>query len=227
MTGNAVVWIFVSIGVLLLLLLLLLGISQWFWRKGDACVVLRVERDAETGAVIEIVDAACEEGLPHTTDARTIRMTEAVWASERRSNVLTHERVHLDQKAHERDWEAFYERAWEYTLSVTPPPSLVLSHRLRPNPDTAAKPWALWRSRWLFFPEAVLGNRLKDAPVRVWDTQEAVECAPPPEWNAFFCGSRGCPHQYEHPHEISAEMITGGSDSEAATRLFTWRNSIH
>jgi len=201
---------------------LLLGLWRWGRNSGkDRCIVLRVESDAESGGTVEIVDAACQEGLPHTTDENTIRMTEAVWASERRESVLTHERVHLDQKRQPREWEAFYEREWGYTLSATPPVSL--PNQIRPNPDTAAKPWALWRGRWLFFPEAA--DTLKDAPVRVWDTKEAVKSEPPSEWKAFFCGSRGCPHQYEHPHELSAEMLTEGDDSDAATRLFTWRNT--
>lgn len=203
---------------------LVLVFAWWRWSRTSSekgCTVLRVEHDAESGASVEIVDPACQEGLPHTTDSHTIRMTETVWNSTRRNAVLIHERIHLDQKRQPQEWEAFYKREWGYTVSATPPVSL--PNQLRPNPDTAAKPWALWRSRWLFFPEAA--GALKDAPVRVWDTHHAVESSPPPEWIAFFCGSHGCPHQYEHPHEISAEMITGGDDSDAATRLFTWRNS--
>lgn len=228
MAGGALnnVWLLPTAGVLLAALAV--GLA-WWWAFApigdDRCVILRREADAATGATIEIVDATCQEGLPHTTDGRTIRMTEEVWVSERRGSVLKHERVHLDQKTHPREWEAFYEREWEYTVSERPPPGLpaTLSTALRPNPDTAGRPWALWRGRWLFFPEAA--GRLKDAPVRVWDTDHAIETTPPPEWTAFFCGSRGCPHQYEHPHELSAEMITRGDDSDAATRLFTWRNS--
>jgi hypothetical protein len=134
---------------------------------------------------------------------------------------LKHERVHLDQKLQPREWEAFYKRAWDYELLDAPPPELRAT--IRPNPDTAGRPWALWRSRWLFFPEAA--ETLKGAPVRVWDLDHKSLTTPPPEWIAFFCGSRGCPHQYEHPHEISAELITEGADSEAATALFTWLNS--
>ena len=41
----------------------------------------------------------------------------------------------------------------------------------------------------------------------------------PVEWKAEFCDSRGCPHQYEHPHELSAELLTRSSAVPAANKL--------
>ena len=88
----------------------------------DECRVLRVEhRDDMT---IEIVDADCKEGLPHTTGPYTVRMTEEAWAHGRRTTTLVHEHVHLEQKRKPHEWYEWYRRYWDYELLTSPPPDL-------------------------------------------------------------------------------------------------------
>jgi hypothetical protein len=95
---------------------------------------------------------------------------------------------------------------------------------LRPNPDTADAPWALWRHRWLFFPNYTDVNRtLRNARVLVWDTTMKTIVDVPSAWKDIFCSDGVCPHQYEHPHELSAEYIADGSASVAANKLYEWR----
>ena len=157
-------------------------------------------------------------------------MTEAVWNSKRREEILRHERVHLDQKRHPEVWSQFYKDAWSYELFQAPPFHIPGTELLRANPDTAAEPFALWRGRWLFFPQYDTDRTLRGATVRIWDKETSAFVSQPPEWRAEFCGgsSHGCPNQYEHPHEIAAEFITLGSDTPAATQLSEfWKTKLH
>ena len=190
-----------------------------FLRKRTTCRVLRTVYTRNGN--IEIVNDECQEGLPHTTNGNTIRMTESVWNSGNCDSTLKHERVHLDQKRHPEKWEAFYHSAWDYELLTSPPPDLPITE-VRPNPDTTGKPWALWRRRYLFYPQYGPERTLRNAPVRIWDVEEKQHVDLPPEWLAEFCDDDGCPHQYEHPHEMAAEYITHGSSSPSAVKLFRW-----
>lgn len=190
----------------------------------DDCRVLR--KETREDMTIEIVDAGCKEGLPHTTNPFTVRMTEASWAHEGRETTLVHENVHLEQKRKPLEWYEWYRRYWDYELLTSPPPDLPIKYvnNLRPNPDTADAPWALWRHRWLFFPNYTDGNRtLRNATILVWDTAMKNIVDVPTAWKDTFCSNAKCPHQYEHPHELAAEYIADGSDATAASKLYEWR----
>jgi hypothetical protein len=199
------------------------------FRQHDDCTVLQTIRlnDAD----IKIVDDACKEGLPHTTNSRTIRMTRSIWEGPRREEILTHERVHLAQKSRSAsEWKDFYEREWDYKCYATAPSSVPaeLVARLRPNPDTSDSPWAVWRGRWLFFPAFGDEYSLRNAEVIVWDLENHHMTGVPEEWKQNFCENDKCPYQYEHPHEISAEWLTAKTHGEipktsAADKLFVWK----
>lgn len=200
-------------------LLLVAGIVMYALYTRKSCNVLRTIHT--NNGTIEIVGSDCQEGLPHTTTMNTIRMTESVWNSDRRETILVHERVHLDQKRRPREWEEFYRSVWNYELLTSPPAGLP-STEIRPNPDTVGKPWALWRGRYLFYPQYGSERTLRNAPVRVWDVRAKQYVDIPPEWRSEFCHGEACPHQYEHPHEIAAEYITHSLTSPGAVKLFRW-----
>lgn len=209
------------------ILLIILALIYFFIKSpiNDCLVLQTIKLD---GIVIEIVDDACKEGLPHTTGPATVRMTRSAWDGPRRDAILRHERVHLSQKGAEgAEWLEFYEREWGYKCSSTPPPGIPAEYvaRRRPNPDTDNCPWAIWRNRYVFFPAFGTDKTLRGAEVIVWDLRDGRRCAIPEEWRAEFCGAGGCPHQNEHPHEISAEWITDGPakvKTPAAYKLFAW-----
>ena len=200
-------------------LLLILGVVFYILYNRNTCRVIRTLRTDD--GIIEIVNEECQEGLPHTTTMNIIRMAESVWNSGRSKEILKHERVHLDQKRRPHEWEEFYRSAWNYELLTSPPPDLP-SVDIRPNPDTVGKPWALWRGRYLFYPQYGPEHTLRKAPVRIWDMKEKQHTTLPPEWRSEFCHKGSCPHQYEHPHEMAAEYITNGSTSASAVKLFRW-----
>jgi hypothetical protein len=188
-------------------------------RAGNSCAVKHTLADSGPGAIlaarIEIVADNCESGLPHTTDANTIRMTESVWNSPRRDNILAHERVHLEQRRAPDAWKDFYTKAWNYRIQTSPPSSLPLKEiadRIRGNPDIHPERWACWGDRYWFvtvYTDAATPH-LTGAQTRVWDEKTGQWLSEAPDtWRATFCLPTGeCPHQWEHPHELAAEIWT-------------------
>jgi len=191
--------------------------------KSDNCVVLE-RKILKGGEVLEIVDDGCQEGLPHTSGPNTIRMTKAVYSSSSRDEILTHERVHLDQKTRPDAWLQFCKSAWSYELTNQNPGVPTEDYDLRPNPDTNTNPYAIWRGRYVFFSAFDTSRKLSSAPVIVWDLEERKTLSgPPPEWKAQFCTGNGkCPQQYEHPYEIAAEYATHKMETPASAQLATW-----
>jgi hypothetical protein len=175
----------------------------------------------EDGTRLEIVADDCKEGLPHTTTSTTVRMTQSIADSSRFHEIMTHERVHLDQKTRPDYWRSLVKRIWAYDLYDTAPrgvPADVVA-KLRPNPDTEAAPWAVWRGRYVFFPAYGDDKRLSTAKARIWDLEEGRLTEEPPEWRAQFCFEGTRPHQWEHPYEIAAEYKTHPSQCPAAAAL--------
>jgi hypothetical protein len=205
-------------GVGIIISIVLVIIIWYFYNKG--CVVLK--RYVLQYGTVEIVDPSCQEGLPHTWSPTLIRMTEADWNSSRRTSILKHERVHLRQRQDSSAWRSFYRNKWSYELTKIPPPGIPAHwiERIRPNPDTADGPWAIWRGRYVFFPTHRDAKRsLRNATVQVWDVLKKQIVDIPPQWKQQFCDGESCPYQYEHPHEIAAEFITNESNSPAAQQL--------
>jgi len=207
---------------IVLAIVVIVCLAAWYIRRPEDtnCHVLRVIQ-TENGNV-EIVNPECKEGLPHTTGPHTMRFTEEAWSSPRRNETLVHERVHLAQKRNPTDWAEFYRRVWDYELLTVPPNDVPEKDKLRKNPDTSDAPWAVWRRRYVFYPVSLTGT-LRNADVYIWDREsKQLLNDPPAAWRALFCDDSGCPHQYEHPHELAAEYIARGSSSPAAKNLFTW-----
>jgi hypothetical protein len=206
---------------LIFLALILIGCFLIYVYYGDdTCKAIRIIQ-TDNGTV-EIVSDKCQEGLPHTTNAETIRMTQDIWDSQRQSEILIHERVHLDQKRNPQKWQEFYKRFWDYEISNTPPPDLPAEYikTLRPNPDTRDQPWATWKQRYVFFPVYNDDSKqLRNAKILIWDKVLKNIVQKPAAWKTEFCSAHTCPHQYEHPHELSAEYLTLRAECPASDRL--------
>lgn len=207
--------------ILALIVIMLYGTKELF----SNCNVLKTIKTPNE--IIQVVADDCLEGMPHTTN-NTIRVISSILQSHNFQNTLTHERVHLDQKRNPGDWKEFYKVHWDYDIQSKPPEKLpeMYNNNIRPNPDTELEPWALWRNRYLFFP--VFSNSelksLKSPIVKVWDTRENRIVDIPDEWNKMFCKDGSCPYQFEHPHEIAAELLTYDNDSIASSLLHKWVN---
>jgi hypothetical protein len=198
-------------------------------RADNSCGVLERFADAELeGAVIEIVEDTCETGLPHTVGLHQIRISKSTWTNlARRNSILRHERIHLLQRRNPDLWRNFYKREWMYTIHTTPPSELAkeAAEGIRGNPDTWPERWACWKDRYWFVPlySNMNGPHLPDAKVQIWDAKTSTWLQQAPyEWRTLFCSEQGkCPHQSEHPAEISAEYATDMSswNTPAAMRL--------
>jgi hypothetical protein len=199
--------ILLAVGLVILLLIYL-----WY-RKSDYTVLERIPY--KDGTTINIVNDSCSEGLPHTSNENTIIMPLGAWNSTRREETLRHELVHIRQRRDSAAWFEFYRTEWNY-IPIALPPELA-SIQIRPNPDTATAPYMLWRNKWLFLPIYNEDHTLKNAIVRVYDVQSHKFVEVPPEWTAFF--SSGI-HQFEHPHEISAELLTLRRNCYASSKLY-------
>jgi hypothetical protein len=152
-------------------------------------------------------------------------MTREKYTSARLPSLLVHERVHLDQKRDPQPWLDFYKQHWDYDVQLVAPVPDIYAKHLRPNPDTASNPWAIWRQRWVFFPYSETGT-LRDAGVRVWDQLENRFVPVPEQWKARFCDADGCPYQWEHPHEMAAEFLTQPTKSVASNQLLRWHKQM-
>jgi hypothetical protein len=186
-------------------------------REHNKCIIQTSFEDTELPDVqIQLVNASCENGLPHTSDANTIRLSEDVWNSANRDSTLRHERIHILQRRFPEAWARFYKEKWGYELFTEPPPSFPVGdiQRVRSNPDTATEPWAVWQNRYWIAPlySDIHAPKLLGVNIQIWDAQEMRWIQKmPDEWGAFFCGDGKCPHQWEHPHEIAAEVWTSSA----------------
>jgi hypothetical protein len=197
----------------ILAILFILLLAYMMYSKSDCNVIESIPY--KDGTIINIVNDSCTEGLPHTTNENTIIMPLASWNSMRREETLRHELVHIRQRRDSAAWFEFYRIEWNY-VPIALPPELA-SIQIRPNPDTADKPYMIWKDRWIFLPVYTEDHTLKNAIVRVYDIRTHKFVEVPPEWTAFF--STGL-HQIEHPHEISAELLTVRRNCDASNKLY-------
>jgi hypothetical protein len=180
-------------------------------RKDANCKpIYKVHRKiGEQSVWIWTTPKSCEQGLPHTRGIDVIAIPEG-YPKDKLPPLLDHEHVHILQRLMPDSWAKFYEQKWFYRIYSEPPvgmPDELIKLR-RSNPDTASEPYCCWKSRW--WPVAVYKSKkslsLGGAPVKWWDQETGeISLEPPEQWTAFF----GSIHQSEHPHEISAEYISG------------------
>jgi hypothetical protein len=178
-------------------------------RQNQFCTVLETIPYTISGkeGVFESMDETCESGMPHTTDARTIRFPHSLWKqrdSERFKQVLRHEMIHLLQRRSPTAWRVHYKR-WGYTIQKNPPAGIPVHiiERVRYNPDLADAPWAIFEDRYVTVAcyTSTTNPQLRDTEIIIWDLElgKQVETMPDSwKWKGM--------HQAEHPHELSAEM---------------------
>jgi hypothetical protein len=157
-----------------------------------------------------IVKKSCEQGLPHTRGHDVIAIP-VNYPKELLPPLMDHERVHLLQRRMPDSWAKFYRIKWNYEIYNSPPfgmPDNLIKFR-RANPDTENEPYVCWKSRYWSVPVYISESNLslKEAPIKWWDqaTNRVTDSAPE-AWIDFFGEEI---HQCEHPHELSAEYLSG------------------
>uniref|UniRef100_A0A6C0DVG8 Uncharacterized protein n=1 Tax=viral metagenome TaxID=1070528 RepID=A0A6C0DVG8_9ZZZZ len=193
-------------------------------REGNDCkAVYTVQRKlGHVSTWIWMMPKTCEEGLPHTRGIDVIALPVDL-PKHRVEHIIAHEKIHLLQRMYGESWRRFYRQKWHYEIYSEPPVGMPaeLIERRRANPDTADAPWCCWKNHW--WPVAVYSdvNRptLKATVIRWWDsTTGRITEAAPEDWTAFF---GPYVNQNEHPHEITAELLSGPlqPDAPPATTL--------
>ena len=159
---------------------------------------------------IWMMPRSCEDGLPHTRGIDVVALPVDM-DKRRYEHILDHEKIHLLQRAYPDSWKKFYRLMWNYEIYSQPPVGMdrSLIEMKRGNPDTADEPWCCWNKLW--WPVAVYISRerpsIRSTRVKWWNQKEQKTYDVAPEdWLSFF-GSDV--HQNEHPHEISAELLSG------------------
>jgi hypothetical protein len=178
--------------------------------SADCKPIYKVHRKMGQQSVwVWTVPESCEQGLPHTRGIDVIAIPEN-YPKEQLPPLMDHEYIHILQRLMPESWARFYRIKWFYNIYNSAPvgmPQELIELR-RANPDTANEPYACWKSRW--WPIAVYPSKtdlsLRKAYVKWWDQETGVvKKMPPEDWTAFF----GVINQSEHPHEISAEYLSG------------------
>ena len=156
------------------------------------------------------MDASADGGLPHTRPPHyiclPINLPDSIL-----SQTLTHERIHLSQRAHPKQWQRLLKIAWNMTPWKGTLPGRI-EHLRRINPDLLWAPLYAWKNEWV--PVSVFTSSM---PKSLSDTQliwfhitsSTVHYDPPPGWVDFF----GSSSNNEHPYEISAYLLADFDDS--------------
>jgi hypothetical protein len=160
--------------------------------------------------LIWIVPDSCEQGLPHTRSVDVIAIPKS-YPKERLASTLEHELIHLYQRIMPDSWSKFYKLKWHYEIYNEPPVGMPveLTKMIRANPDTASAPWCCWMN--IYWPVPVYISKsnlsLSKAPIKWWNqSNNTISDTAPEEWKHFFGYEI---NQNEHPHEISAEFLSG------------------
>ena len=192
---------------------------DWSWAWSDYDRQARKEADCKPINKIHLklgnistwiwtMPNSCEQGLPHTRGIDVIAIPEN-FPKDHLPALLDHERVHLLQRMMPDSWANFYRIKWYYNIYNSAPfgmPQDLIKLR-RANPDTALAPFACWKSRYWSVPIYGSELSLRKSKIKWWDQETGlVNDKAPDEWTAFF-GSKI--NQCEHPHELSAEYLSG------------------
>lgn len=150
------------------------------------------------------MEPTADLGLPHTRPPMYICLSRTIQDSEL-SSTLLHERVHISQRLHPKEWISCVE-AWSMTpWSGTLPDKIQEQRRL--NPDLLMAPLFAWKNEWvpLGIFNSVSSPQLRDCSLVWWNTQSRILSRdPPPGWTNFF-GQASM--EQEHPYELAAYLV--------------------
>jgi len=196
--------------------------SDFLTRKNADCNPIKKEwkNYGNIQTWIWTVPESCEAGLPHTRDKDVIAMPDG-FPSHRYDNTIEHEKIHIYQRLYPKEWAKFYKDKWHYELFKNPPLHLPINliKNKRANPDTCNELWCRWRKRWWSIPVYESNLSLSGAPVKWYDEKEnKIYDNPPSEWISFFGRNIS---QLEHPHEISAVLLSGPLNKNNKSKSMT------
>jgi hypothetical protein len=158
------------------------------------------------------MDPSADGGLPHTRPPYYICLSFNFPVTSLRKTLL-HERVHLSQRAHPKEWDKIFKEAWEMKPWCSSLPDSIQSRR-RMNPDLMMSSLYIWKDKYVVLAlyKSETQPKLNEIDLVWWDAvSRTVFREPPPGWKEFF----GTIPSGEHPYEISAYLIESPDDSKA------------
>lgn len=162
------------------------------------------------------MDPSADGGLPHTRPPFYICISRD-FPEDKFEKTLLHERIHVSQKLHSREWISIIEKAWSMNPWVGELPRTIQDQR-RINPDLLMAPLFAWKNEWV--PLAIFKStskpKLSEVDLIWWNTKtKTLFRTPPPGWTDFF----GSNPLAEHPFEIAAYLIADKATSIPAYRV--------
>lgn len=159
-----------------------------------------------------ILNETADGGMPHTRPANVICLPKGLCKEAPASNefleMLRHEAIHVDQRAHTAEWNAVLDPiGWTPVAAETIPAEF--RERCRVNPDTCMSPFWAWKRYHVplpLFRRDPTPRSLHDCSVHWMDLRSGALHASPPTSFLQVYGSALL--QSEHPYEIYAELLS-------------------
>lgn len=154
-----------------------------------------------------------DSGLPHTRPPYYICISRK-FPENLLSTTLLHERIHVSQRLHPKEWNKILEEAWSMKPWKGQLPSDI-DMRRRLNPDLLMSGFFAWKNE--FVPLALFQSttqpKLHTVDIVWWQiSTRTLHRNPPPGWVDFF----GSVHPgHEHPYELIAYSIEHSSSTKA------------
>jgi hypothetical protein len=159
------------------------------------------------------MDPTADSGLPHTRAPNFICLPYNIDVKTLPSTLL-HERIHVSQRLHPKEWNALLEDVWDIKPWFGSFPSKV-EERRRINPDLFDAPLYIWKNTWVSIGlfKSLKSPVLSEIDIVWWDvTTRTIHNKPPEEWLDFF----GNHPAGEHPYEIAAYILSSNPTQNKA-----------
>lgn len=152
------------------------------------------------------MDSSADGGLPHTRAPNYICLSVS-HPDAALAKTLLHERIHVSQRLHPKEWEALLKDVWDMKPWVGAIPADIEKRR-RINPDLCPAPDFVWKDEYVVLGlfQSEKSPKLAEIDLVWWSIKTRTLLRdPPPGWLDFF----GDIKAGEHPYEIAAYLIEG------------------
>lgn len=159
---------------------------------------------------IAMLMPSADDGFPHTRPDSLICFPQS--AALPTLQTFIHELWHIHQRKYPDTWKKLYTTVWgfkEWRGERELP--MELMRQIRINPDTLLAGLYCWRDEWVPLPIFTTPSRphMKECAIWFWNTRtKRWRHGPPDAWNAYFSSARISLSANEHPHELSAYMLS-------------------
>jgi hypothetical protein len=158
---------------------------------------------------IVILMPSADTGFPHTRPGNLICFPQSAELPSLKTFI--HELWHIHQRLFPALWDKLYKEVWKFTPfnGVGIPDEIY--EQIRINPDTIVRGFFCWREEWVPLPifQSVTQPKMSDCAIWFWNIRtKQIRHTMPIAWKDYFYSSLLSSTSYEHPHEVSAYMLS-------------------